>query len=79
MSNNRSPGSDGFSAEIFKMFWKTLVHFIVRSINEGFAKGILSVTQREGIITCLPKDNKPRNQIKKKTTGLFLYLTVYIR
>ena len=22
MSNNRSPGSDGFSAEFFKMFWK---------------------------------------------------------
>ena len=64
MSNNRSPGSDGFSAEFFKMFWKKLGHFIVRSINEGFAKGILSVTQREGIITCIPKDNKPRNQIK---------------
>ena len=39
-------------------------HFIVRSINDGFTKGILSVTQREGVITCIPKDNKPRNQRK---------------
>ena len=35
MQNNRSPGSDGFSAEFFKMFWKNLGHFIVRSINHG--------------------------------------------
>ena len=39
-------------------------HFIIRSINDGFTKGVLSVTQREGLITCIPKDNKPRNQIK---------------
>ena len=77
MSNNRSPGSDGFSAEFFKTVLEKIGHFIVRSINQGFAKGILSVTQREGIITCIPKDNKPRNQIK--TTGLFLFLTGYIR
>ena len=64
MSNNRSPGSDGFSAEFFKMFWKKIGHFIVRSINFGFSKGELSVTQREGIITCIPKDNKPRQFIK---------------
>ena len=47
-----------------KYFGKKLGHFIIRSINDGFTKGLLSVTQREGIITCIPKDNKPRNQIK---------------
>ena len=30
MSNNKSPGSDGFSAEFFKVFWKELGQFIVR-------------------------------------------------
>ena len=60
MSNNKSPGSDGFSAEFFKVFWKELGQFIVRSINCGFQNGELSVTQKEGIITCIPKDNKPR-------------------
>ena len=64
MSNNRSPGSDGFSAEFFKVFWKKIYYFIVRSINDGFNKGLLSVTQREGVITCIPIDSKPRNQIK---------------
>ena len=60
MSNNKSPGSDGFSAEFFKVFWKELGQFIVRSINYGFQNGELLVTQKEGIITCIPKDNKPR-------------------
>ena len=64
MSNNRSPGSDGFTAEFFKMFWKKMGHFVVRSINYGFSKGELSITQREGIITCIPKDNKPRHFVK---------------
>ena len=48
MKNNRSPGSDGFSSEFFKVFWKYLGHFVVRSINYGFIKGELSITQREG-------------------------------
>lgn len=30
MSNNKSPGSDGFTTEFF---WKQLKHFIVRSLN----------------------------------------------
>jgi hypothetical protein len=25
MSNNKSPGSSGFSAEFYKLFWKKLV------------------------------------------------------
>ena len=64
MSNNRSPGSDGFTAEFFKIFWKKIGHFVVRSINYVFSKGELSITQREGIITCIPKDNKPRHFVK---------------
>ena len=30
MSNNKSPGTDGFSAEFFKVFWKESGQFIVR-------------------------------------------------
>ena len=36
----------------------------MRSINDGFKIGLLSVTQRDGVIACIPKDSKPRNQIK---------------
>ena len=63
MSNNRSPGSSGFGAEFFKVFWKHLGHFVVRSINYGYSKGELSITQRKGIITCIPKESKDRTLI----------------
>ena len=64
MTNNRSPGSDGFGADFFKVFWKQLGEFVVRSINYGYKIGQLSITQRQGIITCIPKENKPRMFLK---------------
>lgn len=64
MSNNKSPGSDGFSAEFFKVFWPYLGNFIIRSLNFGFQNGELSITQREGIITCIPKENKSKELLK---------------
>ena len=38
--------------------------FVVKSINFGFSLGALSQTQREGIITCIPKGSKCRKYIK---------------
>ena len=64
MNDNKSPGSDGFSTEFFKFFWIDLKSFVVNSINFGSLLGELSVTQKQGIITCLPKDNKPRHFLK---------------
>ena len=51
--------------------------FIVRSVNYGFSKGELSITQREGIITCIPKENKPRQFVK--IIDRFRYSIVYIK
>jgi hypothetical protein len=45
--------------------WIDLKSFVVNSINFGSLLGELSVTQKQGIITCLPKDNKPRHFLKK--------------
>ena len=62
-SNNRSPGSDGFPYEFFKVFWIDIKHFVHRSLIYGLGKGELSITQREGLITLVPKPSKPRNLI----------------
>ena len=64
MKNNKSPGSDGFTSEFYKFFWQDVKHFILRSLNEGYRKGELSITQKQGIITCIPKGNKPRQFLK---------------
>lgn len=64
MKNNKSPGTDGFSAEFFKFFFIDLKCFIKRAINEGYREGKLSITQRQGLITCLPKGDKPKQFMK---------------
>ena len=64
MKNSKSPGSDGFTAEFFKFFWVDLGKFILKSVNYACKHGSLSVTQNQGIITCIPKPNKPRHFLK---------------
>ena len=58
MKNGKSPGSDGFSVNFFKIFWKDLGVYLVRSINYGLQAGKLSTTQTQGLITCIPKGQK---------------------
>ena len=64
MKNGKSPGTDGFTVEFLKFFWNKLGHFIIRSLNEGFKSDKLSITQREGLIVCIPKGDKPREFLK---------------
>ena len=64
MTNGKSPGTDGMTVDFFKFFWKQIGGFVVRSINEGFETNKMSITQREGIIVCIPKGDKPREFIK---------------
>ena len=40
----------------------------MRAINDGFDKGEMSPTQKEGIIICIPKGDKPREYQKKLQT-----------
>ena len=60
MKNDKSPGSDGFTAEFFKFFFTDFCTFKVRSINYGFYSGQMSVTQREGVIVCIPKEGEDK-------------------
>lgn len=64
MSNNKSPGYDGFTVEFFNFFWTDIGYFLVRSINYAYEVGELSVTQKQGVITCIPKGNKDKQLIK---------------
>ena len=64
MKNYRSPGNSGFTIEFFKFFFKDIGEFLVRAINYGFEEGKLSITQRQGVITCIPKEGKNLQQLK---------------
>jgi hypothetical protein len=62
--NDKSPGLDGFSSEFFKFFWIDIGHFLLRSINFAYENNTMSVTQKQGVITCIPKPGKPRNLLQ---------------
>jgi hypothetical protein len=64
LKNEKSPGSDGFTSEFFKFFWNNLGTFVIRSINYGYKTGQLSITQKQGIVACIPKGDKPRQFMK---------------
>jgi len=58
MSNNKLPGSDGFSAEFYKYFWKDIRIMFLNCFKFSFEVGQLSDSQRDGIIIMLPKAQK---------------------
>ena len=65
MKHNKSPGNSGFTVEFYKVFWKDIGYFLIRSLNSVFFKGELSITQKQGVITCIPKGDKDKLLLKK--------------
>ena len=62
--NNKTPGTDGLTAEFYKFFWQDIKHVLLASINYALTYGKLSVEQRRGIISLLPKKDKDRLYLK---------------
>ena len=64
MANNKTPGTDGLSVEFYKYFWDDMKCIILDSFNYAFETGTLSVEQRRGVITLVPKKDKDVRYIK---------------
>jgi exonuclease III len=64
MPNGKSPGTDGITVDFYKFFWKQIGILVVRSLNEGFVKKEMSITQKEGLIISIPKGDKPREYLR---------------
>ena len=62
--NNKTPGLDSFTVEFLEIVLIDIEHFVHRSVNYSYRTGSLSVTQKQGILTCLPKPNKSREYLK---------------
>lgn len=58
MKNNKSPGSDGLTAEFYKLYWNDIKDHYINSINYSYENGSLTELQKQGIITLLPKKDK---------------------
>ena len=55
MECTKTPGSDGLPAEFYKRFLNNIADLYLKSINQAYRTGQLSVTQREGIIKLITK------------------------
>ena len=58
LPNNKSPGSDGFTTNFYKFFWKDIKDLVFQSFNHSFESQKLSSFQRMGILNLLPKKDK---------------------
>ncbi|KAL9964737.1 hypothetical protein ACROYT_G028417 [Oculina patagonica] len=54
---NKSPGEDGFTIEFYNHFFDLIGGHVLESLNVAFEVGELSISQRRGVITLIPKDD----------------------
>ena len=58
LPNSKSPGSDGFTAEFYKVFWSRISQLVFDSYLYAYRIGQLSIEQKRSVITLLPKKDK---------------------
>lgn len=58
--NNKSPGTDGLTAEFYKFFWSDIRKYLLESYDYSYRSESLSIDQRRGILTLIPKKDKDR-------------------
>ena len=65
MASDKTPRTDGLPAEFYKaVFWEEIEGYLLNVLNGAYEKRCLSISQRRGLITLLPKKNKPANLLK---------------
>ena len=57
-SSNKTPGCDGFTKEFYDIFFETVGDDLVNSYSAAFKAGELSISQKRGVITLIPKDDE---------------------
>ena len=64
MSSNKTPGLDGLPTEFYVVFFNDIADMLLDSFNFSFSNGLLSNSQRNGVITLLLKQDKDPLEIK---------------
>ena len=61
---DKTPGTDGFTAEFYKFFWPELRTEMLSSFHFAFQTGSLSISQRRGVISLIPKKDKDKSLLE---------------
>ena len=64
MQNGKSPGTYGLLADFYKFFWSDIKYLLINSIKYAVGNGEMSIEQKRGIITLIPKKTKSRLYLK---------------
>ena len=63
-ADNKSPGEDGFTKEFYQTFFELIGKDHLNSYNDSFHKGSLSISQKRGSITLIPKGDVNLTDLK---------------
>jgi len=58
LPNGKSPGTDGIPVEFYKCFWTEIKNYLMDSLEYSYLHGELSIEQKRGLITLIPKGDK---------------------
>ena len=64
MPSDKSPGMDGFTVEFYKEFWDVLGKLLHKSALYSFDQGLLTPSQRRGLVRLLPKPGRHPFSVK---------------
>ncbi len=64
LPNNKTPGSDGLTTEFYKFFWLKIKHLVYESIMFAYDCNTLSIEQKRGILSIIPKKDKDLRFLK---------------
>jgi exonuclease III len=63
-ADNKSPGTDGLNNNFYKIMWPNIKKYLLSSITATLSKGEMSISQKQGIISLIPKPNKDSSKLK---------------
>jgi DNA-binding transcriptional regulator YhcF (GntR family) len=62
--DNKAPGTDGLNNNFYKTMWVHIKKYLLDSLKSTLNRGELSISQKHGVISLIPKPNKDATKLK---------------
>jgi hypothetical protein len=64
LPNSKTPGTDGIPIDFYKVFWGKIKYNVLDSINYAIEQKCMSIDQRRGVLSLIPKKGKDSRKLK---------------